>query len=78
VKVAEAHVESADVGKLHIEQDDCRAVGFDQLQCLGTGCRVDDREPAALQVARLDVTLGVLVVDIEDCCSCHGLHGAAC
>jgi len=63
VKVAEAHVESADVGKLHIEQDDRRAVGFDQPQRLGAACRVDDREPTVLQVARLDVTLGVLVVD---------------
>ena len=51
---------------------------FDQLQRLGTALRIDDGESATLQIARLDVALGVLVVDIEDDCWRHGLHGAAC
>jgi hypothetical protein len=37
-----------------------------QPQRLGTALRVDDSESASFQVARLDVTLGVLVIDIED------------
>src|SRR5262249_24321071 len=61
-----AHLVAADVGELHVEQDDGRPHLLDQAQGLVALRGVDHGKSALLEVAALDVARGVLVVDVED------------
>jgi hypothetical protein len=57
------HVESAEVGQHHVEEDDVEGSFPGALDSLGSGFRGNDREPAQLEVDRAEETHRRVVLD---------------